>query len=150
MVRASAAVAIALVAALVVVGVLWVGGDDHDRARVTIESANGNVTLDVAVADTPEERYEGLSGTETIPRDGMLFAYADAGERTYVMRGMTYPLDIVFVAGGRVTAIFTAPVEDPPLTTYSARAEYVIEVPAGWADEHGVSVGDGVSVYFVS
>lgn len=162
MVRRSTVLAVVAVAALAGVAGAWAAdawpggeqagdedvGDDH--ARVVVETANGTVTLEMAVADTPEERHQGLSGTEELPADGMVFVYPDAGERAYVMREMNYPLDIVFVANGEVTAIHHAPVEDPPLTRYSGRARYVLELPYGWTTEHGVTVGDDVSVYFGS
>ncbi|MFB6125491.1 MAG: DUF192 domain-containing protein [Halanaeroarchaeum sp.] len=106
-------------------------------------------TVGVSVADTPTERYMGLSNTDPLgPDEGMWFVFDREGDRAFVMRGMAYPLDIVFVgADGRVTAIHHAPVPDGgPLNRYEGRAKWVLEVPEGWTTDHGVAVGDRVAV----
>ncbi|QDX39981.1 DUF192 domain-containing protein [Salarchaeum sp. JOR-1] len=144
MVRRSTVVSVVVVAALAGLGVWWVADDGADRARVTVETANGTAVLEMAVADTSWERHEGLSGTTDLPADGMVFRYSSVGERAYVMRGMNYPIDIVFVANGEVTAIHHAVVEDPPLTRYRGRARCVLELPYKWTAEHGVTVGNAV------
>ncbi|GAA0651598.1 DUF192 domain-containing protein [Salarchaeum japonicum] len=147
MVRRSTVVAVVFVAALAGVGVWWFAGDGVSRAHVTVETANDSVVLEMVVADTARERYEGLSGTASLPADGMVFRYASVGERAYVMRGMNYPIDIVFVADGEVTAVHHAVVEDPPLTRYRGRADCVLELPYNWTARHGVSVGNDVACF---
>ncbi len=122
-----------------------------ELATVTFTSPDGEGLgeVDAMVADSPAERYTGLSDTASLPEDGgMVFVYDAAGERTYVMRDMDFPLDIVFVdADGTITQIHHAPVEnDSDLTRYSGRAKWVVEVNRGWTTEHDVSVGDTVSV----
>lgn len=120
-------------------------------ATVVFLSQNGTELgrIDAMVADDPSERYTGLSDTESLERDeGMVFVYPETGDRTFVMRDMDFPLDIVFVAGnGTITEIAHAPVEDDsPLTRYTGRARWVVEVNRGWTTEHGVAVGDEVRV----
>lgn len=126
-------------------------GGPFDDGTVHVSAADGHPlgTVSVAVADTPVERYFGLSNTEPLsPSEGMLFVFPEEGQRTFVMRDMDYPLDIVFVgANGSITHVAHAPVEsDGDLTPYSARAKWVLEVPAGWTTDHGVSVGDSVRI----
>lgn len=120
-------------------------------ATVVFRSQNGTQLgrVDAMVADDPAERYTGLSDTEELDRDeGMVFVYPDTADRTFVMRDMDFPLDIVFVAGnGTITEIAHAPVEDDSeLTQYTGRARWVVEVNRGWTTDHGVSVGDEVRV----
>jgi uncharacterized membrane protein (UPF0127 family) len=107
-------------------------------------------TVDVRIADNSSERYTGLSDTESLgPNEGMLFVYGQEGEHTYVMRGMDFPIDIVFIgADGRINKIYHAPVEDDneDLTPYPGRGQWVLEVPYNWTTEHGVEVGDTVAV----
>lgn len=122
-----------------------------ELATVTFATPEGERLgqIEAMVADTPAERYTGLSDTEALPPNGgMVFVYPDAGDRTYVMRDMDFPLDIVFVdADGTITQIHHAPVEtDSDLTRYSGRAKWVVEVNRGWTTTHDVSVGDTVSV----
>lgn len=127
------------------------------EATVTFSDEDGTElgTVRVAVADTPEERYQGLSNTEPLPPDtGMLFVYDSEAERTFVMREMNYPIDMVFVgADGLITTIHHAETEaqDDPgddLSPYPGRAKWVVEVPYNWTTEHGVEVGDELSITY--
>ncbi|MFW5895992.1 MAG: DUF192 domain-containing protein [archaeon] len=106
-------------------------------------------TVAVEIADTPSERYTGLSDTESLgPSEGMLFVFEEEAERSFVMRDMAFPIDIVFVdANQTITAIHHAPVEDDDdLTHYSGQAKWVLEVPANWTTEHDVEVGDRIRI----
>jgi uncharacterized membrane protein (UPF0127 family) len=127
-------------------------GDVEDTATVRVIDSNGSRlgTVDARVADSPREHCIGLSETESLqPDEGMLFVFDEAAPRTFVMRDMAFPLDIIFVAGnGTITRIHSAPTEDPPLTEYEGLGRYVLEVPRGWAVENGVEVGDRVVVEF--
>lgn len=135
-----------------------VGPDDAgnpsagEGATVVFRDSNGTELgrVEAMVADDPSERYTGLSDTEQLGRDeGMVFVYGDTADRTFVMRDMDFPLDIVFVAGdGTITEIAHAPVEnDSDLTRYTGRAKWVVEVNRGWTTDHGVGVGDEVRVH---
>ena len=51
------------------------------------------------IARTPYQFYQGLSKRARICVDcGMLFVFSDFDERTFVMRDMNFPLDIIFIA----------------------------------------------------
>jgi len=110
-------------------------------------------TVNVTVADTPQERYVGLSETEALAADqGMLFVFASQEPRAFVMRDMAFPIDMVFVdANGTITAVHHAPVEkDDTLTRYTGTAQWVLEVPYGWTDAHDVSAGDRIDIHVVT
>ena len=106
--------------------------------------------MEGAVADTFEKRYLGLSDTEVLTEDrGMLFVQDGPGEYTYVMREMSFGIDIVFVdPNGTITTIHEAPApgpdEDGNSQEYSGTGQYVLEVNEGWTAERGVEVGDEV------
>ncbi|WP_420182109.1 DUF192 domain-containing protein [Haloarcula sp. KBTZ06] len=110
-------------------------------------------TVEVRIAQTFDQRYVGLSKTESLgPDEGMLFVHDEEGQHTYVMRNMSFPIDIIFIdANGTITAIHHAPL--PPggtsesgLTGYEGRGKYVLEVNRGWANRTGVEVGDRVEL----
>ncbi|MFB6267121.1 MAG: DUF192 domain-containing protein [Halodesulfurarchaeum sp.] len=118
---------------------------------VRVLAPNGSVkaTVHVRIADEPAEQYTGLSETESMPSDaGMLFVFDREATRTFVMREMDFPLDMLFIgADGRITRIYHAPVEnDSDLTRYSGPAKWVLEVNMGWASAHNVSTGDRVDI----
>lgn len=150
----SALVAVVVGLALVAIGVWWAGGPvgDVEHATVTVADENGTTLGVVAarVADTPQERYRGLSNTASLENGtGMWFVFEEEASRGFVMRDMNYPLDIVFVgADGRITVIHHASTEEPPYEEYRGRAKWVLEVPRGWTGKHGVEVGDVVTVEY--
>jgi len=119
----------------------------------TVEAVDGDTgetlaTVEARVADGFVKQYVGLSATDELGEgEGMLFVHGDAAERAYVMREMAFPLDIVFVApNGTVTTIHEAAPESPPYTRYRGTGRYVLEVPRGWNERHGVEPGDRIVV----
>ncbi|PSQ60041.1 DUF192 domain-containing protein [Halobacteriales archaeon SW_7_71_33] len=122
----------------------------YETADVRVLSPDGERlgAVDAAIADSSSLRYTGLSDTESMPEDrGMLFVYGDVAERTYVMRRMDFPLDMIFVDGdGVVEVVHEAPApgpdEDGNDIRRSGRARYILEVNRGWSAERGVGRGD--------
>lgn len=119
----------------------------------TVEAVDGETgeslaTVEARVADGLVKQYVGLSATEKLDEgEGMLFVHEDAAERAYVMREMAFALDIVFVApNGTITAIREAEPESRPYTRHRGTGRYVLEVPRGWSDRHGVEPGDRIVV----
>ncbi|MFW6383977.1 MAG: DUF192 domain-containing protein [Halodesulfurarchaeum sp.] len=123
-----------------------VGGDGaEETTRLTVLTNEGTgVEIRAQVADSPTERFVGLSDTHTLgPDEGMVFVYPDTDQRAFVMREMAFPLDIVFVDGNRtITAIHHAAADADG--RFTGRARWVIEVNRGWTAENGVAVGDQV------
>jgi len=128
--------------------------DGYERTRVVAYDANGSRLggVTVRIAETRRQKYVGLSETGSLAEDrGMLFPYDRAGEHTYVMRGMSFGIDIVYVdADGYVTRIHHAP-EPPPDVDgencrYPGRGQYVLEVSYNWTVRHGIDVGDRLYV----
>lgn len=79
----------------------------------------------------------------------MLFVYRDRLTRTYWMKGMRFPIDIIWIDRGRVRGIErNVPVPRGYLPTYSSGgpADHVLEVPAGWAGRHVTKPGDRVVI----
>jgi uncharacterized membrane protein (UPF0127 family) len=107
----------------------------------------GRVTA--AIADNRSLRSTGLSETDELPADrGMLFVYEEPQTSlTYVMRNMSFDLDIVFVhANGTIQSIHHLPApepgEDGESIRASGRGQYVLEVDRGWTTDRGVEAGD--------
>ncbi|WP_255169155.1 DUF192 domain-containing protein [Natrononativus amylolyticus] len=128
----------------------------EDRATVTVVDGDNSTlaTVDADVADTWRERYTGLSDHDSLENgSGMLFVHSSGDERTYVMREMDFDIDIIFVGSdGEITTIHHArapePGEDGEDLRYSGRAQWVLEVPRGYANETGIDVGDEVRIEY--
>ena len=128
--------------------------DEYERAEVTITNNCSQVlgTVDVRIADTRQKRIAGLSDTASLQNgSGMLFTYDEPSEHTYVMREMDFPLDIVFIgADGRINSIESAPApgpnEDGNDIERTGYGKYVLEVPRGWMERHGIHAGHRVDI----
>lgn len=128
-------------------------GTDPDQTAVTVvESGTENVlgTVTADIADTGDERYTGLSETASMPEnEGMLFVYDTVDNRQFVMRDMSFGIDIVFAdADGTITNIAHAEAPDSgetgeePHHRYSGTAQYVLEVNYDWTTDRGITEGD--------
>jgi hypothetical protein len=110
------------------------------------------VTVTVEVAQTEAEKVQGLSDRDRLAPDrGMLFVFGAPVRPVIWMRGMRFPLDILWIRDGRVVdlargAKAPAPGEDPQRFTPREDIQYVLEVPAGFAERHGIAVGDRVEI----
>ncbi len=138
---------VALVAALSTAPALFITGYE----TTTVEAVDGDTgaslaSVDARIADDTLKRYVGLSATDELDDDeGMLFVHDEPGEYGYVMRNMAFAIDILFVApDGEVTRIHEAEPESRPLTTYEGEGQYVLEVPVGWSERHGIEPGDRI------
>jgi len=128
-----------------------VDAGEYDRTTVTLVDENGDelAAVDVRIADSREKRRIGLSRTDTLDNgSGMLFVHDEPGGYSYVMRNMSFGLDIIFVdAEGTVTEIHDAPEPDGEYEqSYPGYGKYVLEVPRGFSAAVGLSVGDRVAI----
>jgi uncharacterized membrane protein (UPF0127 family) len=108
----------------------------------------GRVHLTVEVCRTEEQKVRGLSGRAGLkPGRGMAFPYERPRPVSIWMKDMRFPLDILWVRGGRIVHIEKhAPPLSPvgPVRTYTATADLVVEIPAGFTDRERIRVGDPV------
>ena len=107
------------------------------------------------VADTPERRRLGLGGRDGLEQDrGMWFDMGGTGDATFWMRGMRFPIDIVWISDDFVvTGVaerlpFPEPgTRDSALPVYSSGVpiRYVLEINAGLAEEFDIHEGSAVT-----
>jgi uncharacterized protein len=106
------------------------------------------VTVTVELARSGDEKVRGLSGRPGLKRGtGMLFVYDRPQPIGIWMKDMRFSLDILWIREGRVVHIER---NAPPLTAvgpervYTATGEMVLELPAGFAADRKIKVGDSV------
>ncbi len=112
-------------------------------ARMSLHDAS----FAVEVADTAAKREKGLGGRSGIAGDhGMYFPFPEARAWVFWMKGMRFPIDIVWIREGKVIDITSDVPVDPglPLKTYSPvdPADAVLELQAGTARRIGLQRGD--------
>lgn len=129
---------------------LWVAdGYALQKGEVVID---GRVTITVEVARSRQEQAQGLAGRSSLPKgEGMLFPFDAEGHRTFWMKGMLIPIDIVWIREGKVVTINAnipppGPHETPAVVRHLA--DLVLEVPAGYAREMGISEGQTVRITY--
>lgn len=135
---------------LLVLGCL--GQEGLGKGKVLI-LAEKELTIDVAIARTPEQREKGLMSRKSLGEmEGMLFIFPDAAPRSFWMKNTLIPLDIIYISQDtRIVKIVTAePCQEDPCPMYDSLkpAMYVLEVNAGFAEKHGVKEGDLVGLSF--
>jgi len=120
-------------------------------ALVEIQAGLGAtpVRIEVEVADDPAEQARGLMHRRLAGDGvGMLFVFPTAAPRTFWMRNTPGSLDLLFLdAGLRLVALIqnAEPMSDRLLRS-GAPAQYVLEVPGGFAERHGLGLGAQVRI----
>jgi uncharacterized membrane protein (UPF0127 family) len=97
----------------------------------------GARTLTVAVAESADQRNQGLRRVEELPEglDGMLFVFEEPRMATFGMRDTLMPLDIWWFAadGTLLGSTEMTPCPADPCTAYGSPGEvaHALETPAG-------------------
>ncbi len=128
----------------------WYGlitkNDSLPKARVSI---NGSVFY-VTVADTDMRRTQGLSGRSALAaNEGMLFIFQDSGKQGFWMRGMLFPIDLIWISGGRVVGLEQNMPPDNSITPKIYESpepiDHVLEINAGIIQRLGLKIGNQVA-----
>lgn len=123
--------------------------------NLKIADKNGNVKagLLIEVADTNEKRAKGLGFRQSLATNsGMLFIHDTPKKYTYWMKGMNFPIDIMWIMGDEIADIIPnvpPPVEgqnDDTLERYSSTVDVdrVLEINAGFVLSNNIQVGDKI------
>lgn len=110
-------------------------------------------TLSIALATTPEKQARGLGGCKAISNNaGMYFPFTEAQERTFWMKDMLIPIDIIWIKEGIVVGM-ERNVPNLPLNTLDSElprytspgaVDAVLEVGGGKAGQYGIQEGSAL------
>lgn len=130
--------------------------DAPTRQTLTLDNGEREYTLQVEVAETPQQRSRGLMERDSLPADaGMLFLYdaEQPGSSAYWMYRTRVPLDIAFVDGeGVIRSLKTmSPCRAEqssqcPVYPAGKRFRAALETNAGYFEERGIAVGDRIEL----
>lgn len=114
----------------------------------------GNQIIIAEVVKSGAEREKGLSGRETIGvNEGMLFLFDKEGKYSFWMKGMRFPIDIIWIRGGRIVG-FEENI-DPQIGVREADlklyyppepVDRVLELKAGRVELLRAGIGDPVKI----
>lgn len=119
-----------------------------DTHMLVIKTAAGlDVFIDAELAVTSEQKAQGYMHRKKIPDgSGMLFIYEADQRMSFWMKNTSVPLSIAFIsADGEIREIYDMPPLSTATTVSKRSVRYALEVPQGWFDRAGISVGDTVT-----
>ncbi len=131
--------------------------DSISRSYGTYAVLPDGSKISLELARTDEERARGLSGRASLPPDkGMYFIFPSEDIYGFWMRGMQFPIDIIWVKHSVIVGIAErVPVEpgvpDGELKIYRPPepVSSVLEVRAGSATRYGLVPGDKIKIQIV-
>ena len=106
-----------------------------------------NYRIEAEIADTQALREHGLMHrTHLNENHGMLFVYPDQAIRGVWMKNTLIPLDVLFISDdGKIVTLLRnlqpCRQEPCPISISSADAQYMLEVNAGFIDQHHIKEG---------
>lgn len=121
-------------------------------AKKEISLGQNNFTAEIA--DTFRARAQGLSGHQALgEKEGMLFLFPIKANYSFWMKGMNFPLDIIWITDNKVigfsenvptpTSTFDLPLFYPPSNVNSA-----LELNAGSVKRFGINIGDELKIKY--
>ncbi len=119
------------------------------EGTATISFAGQTVSVDLAKTSSQQEL--GLGGRSSMAADhGMLFEFSAASNWGFWMKGMEFPLDIIWFGANKSVIYYVqdlTPCTPVDCQTYypSGNALYVLEVNAGFVAQYNVTVGETFS-----
>lgn len=133
-----------LLGALALGAILFLVFTDGMRGpRVVI----GEATFAVEVADTPALRERGLGYRDSLCEScGMLFVFGHKEAYGFWMKGMRFPIDILWIRDGTIIHIERSVDFRDQQRIYrpDTPADHVLELPAGTCEKRHIQRGDRV------
>ena len=116
----------------------------------------GGKSFSVEVATSAVERARGLSGRESLgDGEGMYFIFDKAGDYGFWMKDMKFPIDIIWISGGKVVGIAPNAEPEPEKPVWNLKIYYppepvdrVLEINSGVVDKDKIKIGDSVIVQY--
>lgn len=103
-----------------------------------------NTFVKAEVVRTPEKIEQGLAGREELAEGrGMLFVMPENDYQHFWMRGMRFPIDIIWIANEQVVGCEkNVTPADERIFTSPGKASLVLEVTSGFCDRYGIQVNE--------
>lgn len=121
---------------------------DQFIAKRTILSI-GTKTYQAEIANTDQLRQKGLSGRSILNDNAvMLFVFDEPDYHKIWMKNMHFSIDVLWLNENKKVVHIERQLQpdDPPHKEYTTLvpAKYIVEMPAGKADELGVKIGSKI------
>jgi hypothetical protein len=116
----------------------------NEIEKISVENA---VFYAEIVADK-KTREEGLSGRKSLCKScAMLFLFDKPEKYGFWMKGMNFPIDIIWIHEKRIVHIEkNVPYESLEIFVPESAADMVLEINAGLSDKFGIKKGDRINI----
>ncbi|MGC9046691.1 MAG: DUF192 domain-containing protein [Minisyncoccia bacterium] len=134
--------------------IIFLGGAKGSSNYLKCKIVLGSQEFNVDVADTMIKQMQGLSIYQNINNnEGMLFVFPNKNIRTFWMKGMKFPIDIIWIDDNKIIG-FEKNVQPEPgvidnlLKIYSSPApvDKVLELKAGTIDNLNLTMGSQINI----
>jgi uncharacterized membrane protein (UPF0127 family) len=121
-----------------------------DSAEIKFPQSENAPTLLVEIADGPKSRETGLMYRKNLDENrGMFFIFEDSDIRSFWMKNMSIPIDIIFIDRHFIVrTIFRSvkPCRKEPCEMYTSmfKSRYVLETKSGFCKKFGVTEGERI------
>jgi uncharacterized protein len=119
-------------------------GELDENGFHTAQIQIGTETLEVELAETPQQQAKGLRFRQTLDEnDGMLFVFPAPQRVSFWMKDASIPLSIAFIqSDGKIIQIRPMqPYDETPVPSLSDTVAYALLVSQGWFERHGIAAG---------
>ncbi len=122
----------------------------HPRTGVvTFTAAGTTLRVNVEIVSSPKDRARGLMYRKKLPEmSGMLFIFPTQDVQTFWMHNTYISLDMIFIEDKTMKVVGVVENAEPMTDTtrdVGRPSRYVVEVNAGFAKRHGITVGATMS-----
>lgn len=120
-----------------------------DRTTVEIK----DIKFSTEVVENDEDKQIGLSKYDNLKdEEAMLFVFENEGIHPFWMKGMKFPIDIIYLRDGKITEIY--PKVPPPRYVNGEvinidpkeKADHVLEINSGLSEKYKFKEGDNVRI----
>jgi len=123
----------------------------NQENNVLIDNGNEKISVNVEIADTFDERSQGLMFRESLDENaGMLFIFEEEDYLSFWMKNTLIPLDMIFISEDLeiVDIKYAIPCKQDPCVSYKTikPAKYVLEVNGNYTIKNKISIGDKVTI----
>jgi uncharacterized membrane protein (UPF0127 family) len=111
---------------------------------------NGHI-FNLYLAETSQDQAIGLAKYNKLEQNqGMLFLFDKGDFYSFWMKDMKFPIDIIFIQDNKVVDVFNSvpvwPNENLPVYTTKTKANKVLEINAGLANQYKIKIETIVNI----
>lgn len=109
-------------------------------------------TFFIEIAKTPAQQETGLAKYASIEKNfAMYFPFDRADYYSFWMKGMHFPIDILFLRNNKIVTVFSDVAPKPDYQNYIYKStqpsDAVLEISAGLAKQYGFNIGDTLNLH---